>query len=340
MITHFDLIDRNIISRLIMIDINFLHTPFYIQTVALKGRVLLAPMDGFTDSPFRRTCQTFGSSLNTSEFINGIDVENGHPHLKYHTYFLENERPFSYQIFDDDPQRLLRSALKLEENKPDLIDINMGCSAKNVSNRGAGAGLLKDPQKIGQIITLLVKHLKLPITAKIRLGWDNNTLNYLEVVRILQDSGVSAITVHARTRKQEFSGRSDWNAIAEIKQISRVPVIGNGDVESLTDAVMMIKQTGCDAVMIGRSAIGNPWIFSGVDKEEVPPQELFRVMESHLRSMCELYPPRIGTMMFRKHLARYLRNYLSTPDIRRDIFSIEDPLVLLEKISSVLGVNI
>lgn len=322
-----------------MINTDFLHTPFYIQTIALNSRVLLAPMDGFTDSPFRRICQMFGSSLNTSEFINGIDVENGHPHLKFHTYFSEDERPFSYQIFDDDPQRLLRSALKLEKNKPDLIDINMGCSAKNVSNRGAGAGLLKDPQKIGQIITLLSKHLELPVTAKIRLGWDNNSLNYLEVVRILQDCGVSAITVHARTRKQEFSGRSDWDAISEIKRISSVPIIGNGDVESLIDAVRMIEQTGCDAVMIGRSAIGNPWIFSGITKEKVSVHELLRVMEMHLHAMCELYLPRIGTMMFRKHLAKYLRSYLSTPDIRREIFSIEDPSVLLEKIMSILEVN-
>lgn len=322
-----------------MTDVNFLHTTFYIQTIPLKSRVLLAPMDGFTDSPFRRICQSFGSSLNTSEFINGIDVENGHPHLKFHTFFDENERPFSYQIFDDDPQRLLRSALKLEEFCPDLIDINMGCSAKNVSNRGAGAGLLKNPHKIGEIATLLVKHLKLPVTAKIRLGWDADSLNYLEVVRILQDCGISAITIHGRTRKQEYSGRSNWNAIGEIKQVAHVPIIGNGDVESLTDAAMMIQQTGCDAVMIGRGAIGNPWIFSGSDKSEITPYELFKVMERHLHLMCELYLPRIGTLMFRKHMARYLTGYLSTPDIRRDVFSIEEPLKLLGKISMLLGLN-
>ncbi len=322
-----------------MTDNDLLHTSFYIQTVALKSRVLLAPMDGFTDSPFRLICQAFGSSLNTSEFINGIDVENGHPHLKFHTFFSEAERPFSYQIFDDDPQRLLRSAIKLEENKPDLIDVNMGCSAKNVSNRGAGAGLLKNPQKIGQIITLLVNHLQTPVTAKIRLGWDNDSLNFLEVVRILQDSGVSAITVHARTRKQEFSGRSNWNAIAEIKQAAKIPIIGNGDVASLADAAMMIQQTGCDAVMIGRSAIGNPWVFSGQDKKKIPPHELFRVMETHLCSMCELYSPRIGTMMFRKHMARYLSDFLTSPDIRRKIFSTEDPSVLLKIISFLLDIN-
>ncbi len=322
-----------------MIDIDFLHTPFYIATIALKNRVLLAPMDGFTDSPFRRICQEFGSSLNTSEFINGIDVEYGHPYLKFHTYFSEDERPFAYQIFDDDPQRLLRSALKLEENKPDLIDVNMGCSAKNVSNRGAGAGLLKNPQKIGLIITLLVNRLQIPVTAKIRLGWDDDSLNYLEVVRILEDCGVSAITVHARTRKQEFSGRSNWNAIAEIKQITKVPIIGNGDVDSLADAARMIQQTGCDAVMIGRSAIGNPWIFSGTDKTTIPSHELFRVIETHLCSMCELYSPRIGTLMFRKHMARYLSGFLTSPEIRRKIFSIENPSILLENISFLIGVN-
>jgi len=322
-----------------MTENDSLQSPFYIQTVSLKSRVLLAPMDGYTDSPFRRICQRFGSSLNTSEFINGIDVENGHLHLRFHTFFSQDERPFSYQIFDDDPQRLLRAALKLEENNPDLIDINMGCSAKNVSNRGAGAGLLKDPKKIGEIVTLLVKRLKLPVTAKIRLGWDTDSLNYLEVVRVLQDCGISAITVHGRTRKQEYSGRSNWNAIGEIKQISRVPIIGNGDVESLSDAVLLIQQTGCDAVMIGRGAIGNPWVFSGRDRSDVSQLELFNVIETHLRSMCDLYLPRIGTMMFRKHMAKYLINYLSTPEIRHDLFSLEDPDTLLEKIHIILGIE-
>lgn len=320
-----------------MNDLNFLHSSFYIQHVEIKGRVLLAPMDGYTDFPFRMLCRRFGSALNTSEFINGIDVVHGHPHLKYHTYFDIKERPFSYQIFDDNPQRLLQAAMLLEENQPDIIDVNMGCSAKNVSNRGAGAGLLKDPQKIQEIMTLLTSHLKVPVTAKIRLGWDGDSRNYLEVTRILQDSGVSAITVHARTRKQEYSGVSDWSAIHEIKNIARVPIIGNGDVKSLTDAQRLLEQTGADAVMIGRAAIGNPWIFSGKNKLDIGSIELFSVLSTHLSAMCSLYSPRIGTILFRKHLAIYLKEYLPTPEIRKRIFAIEDPRELLLLISTQLN---
>ncbi len=322
-----------------MSDLNFLHTSFYIQNVEIKGRVLLAPMDGYTDSPFRMLCRRFGSALNISEFLNGIDIVCGHPHLKYHTYFTEIERPFSYQIFDDNPQRLLQAAMLLEQKQPDIIDVNMGCSSRNVSNRGAGAGLLKTPEKIQEIISLLSMRLKVPITAKIRLGWDDNSRNYLEVTRILQDSGVSAISVHARTRKQEYSGEADWSAIAEVKNIASVPVIGNGDVTSLSEAMRLIELTGCDAVMIGRAAIGNPWIFSGMKRSEIDANELFSVMSAHLLDMCSLYSPRIGTMLFRKHLAQYLKEYLSTSEIRQKIFTIENPQELLKLISFLLNIK-
>lgn len=319
-----------------MFDQKFLQTPFYIQNVEIKSRILLAPMDGYTDSPFRILCQEKGSGLNTSEFLNGIDLVHGHPYLKYHTFFSEIERPFSYQIFDDDPLRLLKAALKLENNHPDIIDVNMGCSARNVSNRGAGAGLLKDPKKIGDIIHLLVSNLKTPVTAKIRLGWDDNSKNYLEIAQILQDAGVSAITVHARTRKQEYSGAADWSAIAEVKQISSIPIIGNGDIGSTADALRMIEETACDAVMIGRAAIGNPWVFCGQDKTTISLDELFSTISTHLMSMCSLYSPRIGTILFRKHLSSYLKEFLSTPEIRKKIFSIEDPNLLMHEIQLLL----
>ena len=218
-------------------------------------------MDGYTDLPFRLICKQQGSAASISEFINGIDIKQGHPHLPTKLQFSDEERPFAYQVFDDDPNRLLHAALELRKINPDFIDVNMGCSAKNVSNRGAGAGLLKDPQKIALIISSLVKNLDIPITAKIRLGWDDSTRNYLEVAKIIEDNGASAISVHARTRKQEYSGTADWQAIADVKQLVKIPVIGNGDIKIQADVARMMEQTGCDAVMIGRAAIGNPWIF-------------------------------------------------------------------------------
>ena len=313
-----------------------LNSPFMIGNVLLPNRCLLAPMDGYTDSPFRRICRNFGASLNTSEFINGIDIAFGHPHLKTLTYFTEDERPFCYQIFDDNPDRLLQSALKLEQRSPDIIDINMGCSAKNVSNRGAGAGLLKQPQKIHQIASSLVDALSLPVTAKIRLGWDDSTRNYLEVAAILVDCGISAITVLARTRQQAYTGSADWDAIAEVKSSVPIPVIGNGDVLSLADAQRMREHTACDAVMIGRAAIGNPWIFSGSDRSLVTREELLNVISDHLLLMVELYTERTGTVLFRKHLSKYLSGHLPTIESRQKVFSIDNSAELMMTVKNML----
>ncbi len=321
------------------IALSDLQKPFYIQNIMIPGRVFLAPMDGYSDSPFRNLCKQFGASLCPSEFINGIDLVNGHPHLKIKTFFLPIERPFCFQLYDDDPERMLIAANKLMELKPDLLDINMGCSARNVSNRGAGAGLLKDPQKIAQIVSSLVKSLTIPITAKIRLGWDDSSRNYLEVVNILQDNGVSAITVHARTRKQEYRGTADWNAIAEIKNSVTIPVIGNGDIKTLEDAMSMVQQTNCDAVMIGRAALGNPWIFSGGSRASAPPDELYEVILKHLIAMGDLYGPRLGTILFRRHLAKYLTEQNLTLENKLALFSIESPSELMLYLKKILDME-
>lgn len=310
---------------------------FSISNIPIHGKLILAPMDGYTDAPMRALARCFGSALSVSEFINGIDVKQGHPHLLNKLTYSEEERPFAYQIFDDNPERMLSAALKLQDRNPDFIDINMGCSAKNVSNRGAGAGLLKHPLKIGRIVEDLVKHLSVPVTAKIRLGWDENSLNYLEVSRIIQESGASAITVHARTRKQEYSGQANWSAIGEVKSQLRIPVIGNGDVKSLADAERMMSETGCDAVMIGRAAIGNPWIFCGSQREDQSKEELLRVITLHLQGMVDHYNEKIGVVLFRKHLTRYLHGYLTTPEIRKEVYSITTQAMLLEKISQLLS---
>ncbi len=306
-----------------------------IGNVPIFGKMLLAPMDGYTDQPFRLVCRRQGSAVSVSEFINGIDIENGHPHLETKLVYSEEERPFAYQIFDDNPERLLRAALKLRERNPDYIDVNMGCSARNVSNRGAGAGLLKEPAKIAQIISGLTKNLDIPVTAKIRLGWDDNTKNFLEVGKILQDNGASAVTLHARTRKQEYSGSADWAAISALKNSLTIPVIGNGDIKSPVDARRMIDETGCDAVMIGRAAIGNPWVFW--DDRFIPDTNArFAMVKEHLSLMTRHYGPKIGVLLFRKHLSRYLAAYLLTSEIRREIFAITHQEQLVDYISKLL----
>jgi tRNA-dihydrouridine synthase len=312
---------------------------FLIKEIPIYGRFILSPMDGFTDSPMRELCRSFGSAMSYSEFLNGIDVTQGHPHLKSLTFFKEIERPFVYQIYDDNPERFLQAALKLSVHEPDIIDMNIGCSSKNVSNRGAGAGLLKTPAKIAKIASALVSQLNVPITAKIRLGWDDNSRNYLEVAHILEDCGVSLIAVHGRTRRQEYSGQADWNAIGEVKAAVHVPVLGNGDIHTYSDGARMMQETGCDGVLIGRSAIGNPWIFANSSRDEQSPAERLRVMQLHLASLIELYSERIAIPMFRKHLIRYMNGYLTTSEIRRSLFSHTEAAPLLAEISALLQIK-
>lgn len=308
---------------------------FSISKIPVFGKVLLAPMDGYTDLPFRLLCRQQGSSLSFSEFINGIDVKNGHPHLRTKLLFSENERPFAYQIFDDDPERLVYAALELQKMGPDFIDVNMGCSARNVSNRGAGAGLLKEPKKIAYIIDRLVQTLDIPITAKIRLGWDDNSRNYPDIARIIEENGASAISIHARTRKQEYSGLADWNAIGEVKQIVHIPVIGNGDITSYAEALSRLTTYGVDAVMIGRAAIGNPWIFNPL-MNYPSDNDKYSLIKSHIRLMVEHYGEVIGIRIFRKHLTRYLSQFLVTSEIRKQIFSITQENELLLKIAQLM----
>jgi tRNA-dihydrouridine synthase B len=195
---------------------------------------------------------------------------------------------------------------------------------------------LKDPQKIGKIIDSLVRNLDIPVTAKIRLGWDENTRNYLEVAKIIQGNGASALFIHARTRKQEYGGEADWNAIGEVKNNLSIPIIGNGDVRTRPDINRLISQTGCDAVMIGRASIGNPWIFR---KEGFTPNkiELYQMLEQHIDLTVDLYGMKVGVPIFRKHLLKYLADYLLTSQIRSEIFSITDPNQLKSYIIKLLG---
>lgn len=311
---------------------------FYIGKIPVRGDLILAPMDGITDSPFRCLARRFGSSLSYTEFINAIDVIHWHPHLDERLVFREEERPLVLQLLDNDPDRLEYATGYLLKYRPDILDVNLGCCAKSVSGRGAGAGLLRDPIKVAEIIHRLSR-FNIPITAKIRLGWDDTNRNYLEIAKVVEENGGKLLAVHARTRQQTYTGQADWDAIAEVKQAVGIPVIGNGDVRTITDIETIKKHTGCDGVMIARAALGNPWIFSRIDRQSIAPAEVLRVMLDHLSDMLAFYGAERGLTYFRKHTVAYLHPYSLSSEIRTRLLTCPDPADFIHLLQVILGGN-
>ena len=285
------------------------HPDFFIRDIPIFGRSILAPMDGVSDLPFRSLARRLGSAASYTEFINAIDIVNGHPDLARRLQYAEFERPIVFQVFDDDPQRIVEAARMLLAYRPDVIDVNLGCSAKCVTNRGAGAALLREPEKIGAIFRALSRALPVPVTGKIRLGWDETSLNYLEVARIIQDNGGSLVAVHGRTRVQGYTGSARWEPIAEIKKTLQIPVIANGDITTAAEMEYVLQSTGADAVMIGRAALENPWIFSGLERSQIPPAVVQQTLMRHYEAMLDYYGPERGNVLYRKYAKRLLQPY-------------------------------
>ncbi len=309
---------------------------FWIGSLPVSGDLILSPMDCYSDLPFRSVCSGLGSALSYTEFINALDILQRHPFVDEKLAFLPEERPVVFQIFDSEPERLLEVALRLQERGPDVIDVNMGCSARTVSGRGAGAGLLREPAKIARIFSLLSRALEVPVTGKIRLGWDDESRNYLDVARAVEENGGKLIAVHARTRQQGYDGQADWQAIGEVKAAVSIPVLGNGDVRSVADIDRMKALTGCDGVMIGRSAVGNPWIFSRLDRLEVTGEQVLQVIELHLQRMVSFYGENRGLVIFRKHANQYLTGSGLSSEMRRAILTTSSPDEFLSLVRQVL----
>ena len=310
---------------------------FKVGRVAVYGDLILAPMDGYSDQPFRSLCSSLGSAMSYTEFINAIDIVHILNRIEPKFAYLEAERPVVFQIFDDDPQRLLKAALKLMPYQPDIIDINMGCSDKSVAGRGAGAGLLREPAKIAQIFRLLSQNLPVPVTGKIRLGWDANSRNYLEIAQLIEDNGGALLAVHGRTKAQGYAGEAGWDAIAEIKQALHIPVIGNGDVRTIADIQRLKAHTGCDGVMVGRAAIGNPWIFARLDREQVSLSQVRAIVSDHLARMQAFYGEERGLILFRKHAAHYLGPLFSSREQRRCILTETDASNFMVSVETVIA---
>jgi tRNA-dihydrouridine synthase B len=285
-------------------------------------------MAGYSDVPFRRICRRMGAAASYTPLALDEGIIHGTPQTVRIIDAHPDERPLIMQVVGQDAQRLLEAARHLLDLTPDVIDVNFGCPAKRVTAGGRGASLLRTPARIGQIVETLATNLPVPVTAKIRLGWDDESLTYLEVARVLEQSGAAAITVHGRTRVQGYSGCADWEAIGQVRASVRVPVIANGDVRTSDDIEAIKRVTGCELVMIGRGAIGNPWIFQRRDVRQVPMTERVPVMREHLRAMVAYYGPRIGLLQFRKHAVNYVRYASGASVWRRRVATADTPQAL------------
>lgn len=295
-----------------------------IGNVVIPGRISLSPMAGISDSPTRRICRQFGAAFSYTEFVNTDELIHRAPKAMKLLRYESDERPITFQIFGNRLENIVQAAEIIQELKPDIIDLNMGCSTRNVSLRGAGAGLLRRPVYAGRIIEEIKKKVSVPVTAKIRIGWDSQSRNYSEVAKILEESGAAAITVHGRTKEMAYTGLADWEAIGEVKARAKIPIFGNGDIASFEEANRKLQTYGLDGVLIGRSAIGNPWIFSPISKRELSWEEIRAVLLQHARWMIDEFGEEFGLVLFRKHLVKYLSGLEFDPQWKSALLEIRE----------------
>ncbi|MGB4594938.1 MAG: tRNA-dihydrouridine synthase family protein [Anaerolineaceae bacterium] len=317
---------------------------FYIGSIPIYGRLIQSPMDGISVPTFRWITRKLGSAYSVSEFINTLDYTVMRHYQENRLIFREEERPFGFQLLDNDAFRMAESAARLmAEFKPDFFDINIGCCTQRVTSRGAGAGLMRTPELVRQIFIEVGKAVNVPITAKIRLGMDEDHLNYREIAEIAVAHGAQGVALHGRTGKMGYSGKARWQPIAELKRLLPVPVIGNGDVTCVADAQRMFEETGCDAIMIGRASKENPWIFAWKDRSEIPPERVYALIQYQYSAMAAQIPPEYAIKAFRKYLKALIEPYQLSRDTLKGLLVCTEERTLLELINQVfidLGVDI
>ncbi|MFH0801258.1 MAG: tRNA dihydrouridine synthase DusB [bacterium] len=284
-----------------------------IGPVFIPAGAALAPMAGITDSSFRLIAKNHGCGLVYSEMISAMALRYNHPRTLNFLRFCEKERPIAIQIFGSDPGILLSAARTVEAAGADILDLNLGCSVPKVVKGKAGAFLARDLEGLRNILEALVKSVSIPVTIKIRKGWDEKHINAIPLAKMAEEAGISAVAVHARTSSAGYRGEADWDFIRELKNSIRIPVIGNGDVKSHGDILKMKQITGCDGVMIGRGSLGNPWIFRGTPPL---PGELRAVILEHLDLMLDLEEEKRAILKMRKHLAWYVRGIPGAAEFR------------------------
>lgn len=318
-----------------------------ISNVEIKNQIVLAPMAGISNNAYRRIIKEMGCGLITCEMVSDKAIMYGSTKTIDMLYMTDDERPISQQIFGSDKTSFVYAAKYIYEHmKPDIIDINMGCPVPKVALKSqAGSALLKDPDKVYDIVKSVVESVPIPVTVKIRSGWDSNSINAVEIARICEKAGAKAITVHGRTRSQGYSGKVDLNIIKAVKEAVNIPVIGNGDIKSCYDAKYMLDFTGCDAVMIGRGVLGNPWLIKecvdyledGTLPREITFKEKIDMIEHHLNYLVSTKPEKVAILELRSHASWYLKGIPGMNDFKAKFYKAntkEDVLKILEEIRS------
>ena len=305
-----------------------------IGNVEIKNRVVLAPMAGVCNSAFRRIIKEMGAGLIYAEMVSDKAITYENKKTIDMLYMTDFERPIAQQIFGSDKESfVVASKFICDMMHPDIIDINMGCPVPKVAvHAQAGSALLKNIPKIKEIVKSVVEAVNVPVTVKIRSGWDNNHINAVEVAKAVEEAGASAICVHPRTRSQGYSGKADWNIIKEVKNAVKIPVIGNGDITSKEDAKRMLEETGCDAIMIGRGVLGNPWLVKEIveyieNGNIVPkptPKERVDMCLKHISYLREIKCDKLVVLESRNHIAWYLKGLTDSNEIKNKIFLTKD----------------
>ena len=303
-----------------------------IGSVEIENPFVLAPMAGVTDLPFRGLCKEQGAGLICTEMVSAKAISFHNKNTKALMEINPKEHPVSLQLFGNEPELMAEVARSIEEQPFDILDINMGCPVPKVVNNGEGSALLKDPALIGKIVREISHAIKKPVTAKIRLGVEGYDVDPVEIAKIIEDAGGAAVAVHGRTRQQYYAGEANWEVIGRIKDAVSIPVIGNGDVDSPLKAEKMMKDTGCDSIMIGRAVRGNPWIFremnhyfeTGELLEKPDPKEIREMILRHARWQIELKGEFTGIREMRKHVAWYTSGMRHSAGLRRESNTIEN----------------